>query len=161
MSEFVNVKVKTFFPSVKSMEDIDIRPGLYRACQVVEKAMYETAPYSERNPDPNGHLRDKIHIELPNDHTGFIGVDETGMEQPYAVYQEYGTGNKAEGPGGSQAKRIPWIYKDPYDGKTHLSFGNKATHFMENALSYNEAEVERIIAEAVKEEIIKLMNGGK
>ena len=117
--------------------------------------MKEKAPYRE------GHLQGRIHIELPTDHTGFIGVDESELEQPYAVYQEYGTGKHAEGPGGSKAKRIPWVYKDPYDGKTYLTYGNHATHFMEDSLTENEAEVERIIAEAVKEEIIKLMNGGK
>lgn len=153
MSEFVNVTVKTFLPSAKSIEGMDMVPALYKASETVMNTMVDLVPVD------TGHLKSLIHIEIPDEHTGFVGVDETGEEEQYAVYQEYGTGEHAEGPGGSKAKKIPWVYYNKRDGKFYLTYGVHATHFMEHSLDWNRIEVEEILTEAVKEELVKLFGG--
>jgi len=38
-------------------------------------------------------------------------IIKTGTNVDYAIYVEYGTGLYATGPGGSRAKKIPWLWK--------------------------------------------------
>ena len=38
-------------------------------------------------------------------------VIKTGSSEIHGIYLEYGTGLYATGPGGSQAKKIPWLWK--------------------------------------------------
>jgi hypothetical protein len=50
----------------------------------------------------------------------------------YGAFVNYGTGIYAAGPGGTRAKKIPWVYND---GKGfHTTSGMKPTWFFTNAV---------------------------
>lgn len=57
-------------------------------------------------PGDEGNLRESIEYDILDN--GFTGYVRVGAE--YAIYVEYGTGIYATGPGGSSAKKIPWVY---------------------------------------------------
>ena len=63
-------------------------------------------------PVDTSDLQGQIDIQDKSEGDRFavgIGVFDRDFSS-YATYQEYGTGKYATGPGGSRAKRIPWLW---------------------------------------------------
>jgi HK97 gp10 family phage protein len=89
-------------------------------------------------PVDGGRLRGSITGDNDNK-TAIIGTNVD-----YAAYQELGTGIHATK--GSQAKKIPWFYKDS-KGKWHKTYGNKPHPFLEPAATKNANEYARIARE--------------
>lgn len=78
------------------------------------------------------------------------GDDEyIGSNISYAPYVEYGTGPYAEGdrPGRTD---VPWLYKSEKDGKWHLSYGMKASHFLKNAIADHVDDYKQILEQELK-----------
>jgi len=95
-------KLKSLGPTKDEMMEILNNPG-----RTLRAAMKRKAPKDE------GTLTDAIVIVDKSEGTDFaIGV---GVFEPetvnYAIYQEFGTGKYATGPGGSRAKKIPWLWE--------------------------------------------------
>lgn len=77
-------------------------------------------------PVRDGRLRNSISWELSSDRLSIT----VGPNVFYAVYVEYGTGVYATGEGGSRARKIPWVYRDPKTGKFYTTVGNPPQPFM-------------------------------
>ena len=71
----------------------------------VESAAKEKA----RENNDNGILTASINTQEVFENGA--SIIKTGTPEEYAPYVEYGTGLYATGPGGSQAKKIPWLWK--------------------------------------------------
>lgn len=111
--------------------------GLARALQAyndetiekVQRGVAETAVLldteaSSRIPVDTSFAKQMIGYSIDSD--GLGATVESGAE--YSVYLEFGTGIYAEGPGGSRAKKIPWVYKN-LDGEYVTTYGNPAQPF--------------------------------
>jgi phage protein, HK97 gp10 family len=102
----------------------------------VKKIVAETAELIASSAKANapvdtGNLRDSIQVDYSGDGlTAVVHVDAS-----YAVYLNYGTGIYAEGPGGSSAKKIPWVYYSESLGRWVMTHGVRATHFWDDAVS--------------------------
>ena len=97
--------------------------------------MYETAV-------DTGNLRNSITHAMESEDTVAIG---TPVE--YAPYVEWGTGKFAER--GSNAKKIPWRYKDE-EGNWHITSGMKAVHFMQRGIMNHLREYGEIIKKSLE-----------
>ena len=112
--------------------DRAMRLGSLKTCQRIERSAKIYCPVGV-----TGYLRSSIHSDV-------LGVDGAyasagggnGLKDVrYAIYVEYGTGLYAEGPGGSHAKKIPWVYND---GKGfHTTHGQKPQWFFTKAVENN------------------------
>lgn len=76
-------------------------------------------------PVDDGNLRDSIEFDILEN--GFTGYVRVGAE--YAIYVEYGTGIYATGPGGSSAKKIPWVYYSEKLQRFVMTSGNPEQPF--------------------------------
>jgi hypothetical protein len=74
--------------------------------------------------------------------SSIIGLVYVGM--PYAKYVHWGTGIYAEGPGGSKAKKIPWVYKD-INGQFHTTSGQHADRWVEQAFKDKRDDCIRVL----------------
>ncbi len=98
-----------------------------RTKEVVEQGVSETAlildtEASSRAPVDEGNLKNSIQSDIG-------GLEATvSVGAFYAPFVEYGTGIHATGPGGSRAKKIPWVYRRA-DGKFITTYGNPAQPF--------------------------------
>ncbi|HBJ02732.1 MAG TPA: hypothetical protein DDY89_22075 [Lysinibacillus sp.] len=75
-------------------------------------------------PVDDSGLKDSIMMEMVGKYNAVVTV---GVN--YAIWVEFGTGIYAEGPGGSRAKKIPWVYYSEKLGHWVTSSGNKAQPF--------------------------------
>lgn len=82
------------------------------------------------------------------------GKDEyIGSNVSYAPYVELGTGPYAEDDKGHPAggrQDVPWFYKDE-NGKGHLSYGMKPSHFLKRAVSEHKEEYKEIAEKYLKD----------
>lgn len=74
--------------------------------------------------------------------SSIVGLVYVGM--PYAKYVHWGTGIYAEGPGGSKAKKVPWVYKD-IDGQFHQTSGQHADRWVEQAFKDKRDDCIRVL----------------
>lgn len=88
-----------------------------------------------------GRLRSSVS-HVSDDQNAYIG---TNVE--YAPYVELGTGPYATD--GTGRKDVPWFYKDE-NGKGHLSYGMKPSHFLKNAVVEHKEDYVRIIENCLK-----------
>lgn len=116
----------------------DLRPGLEKACALVERTAKEKAPKD------TGALRRSITSEVREENGDLIGVVFTPLE--YAPYVEYGTGKWAEG--GNGRKDVPWSYEDD-EGEWHTTYGQKPQPFMRPALNENREKILRLLAREI------------
>ncbi|ANU28455.1 HK97-gp10 family putative phage morphogenesis protein [Planococcus versutus] len=106
-----------------------------RAKQIVlETAQIIQAQVKARAPRDGGHLIDSVTLEIENG--GYTAVVHVGAF--YAIYVNYGTGIYAEGPGGSRAKKIPWVYFSEKLGRFVTTSGMRAQEFWEPAVDAGE-----------------------
>jgi HK97 gp10 family phage protein len=94
--------LKNLNPTKEEMVSI-----LTKAANPLWQAMKQKCPIDE------GNLQIKIVIQDKSEGNDvMIGVGIFDPETAkYAIYQEFGTGKYATGPGGSRAKKIPWLWK--------------------------------------------------
>lgn len=130
---------------VKKAKDEAIEAALEAMGQQAEswakRNITESVP---RRPDswytPTGNLRNSITHEVrANEETVYVGTDN-----PYAVYNEVGTGKYAE-KGGSP----PWWYKGS-DGRWHHTEGMKPIHFLRDAVQDHLGEYKDIAERYLK-----------
>lgn len=74
--------------------------------------------------------------------SSIIGLVYVGM--PYAKYVHWGTGIYAEGPGGSKAKKVPWVYKD-INGQFHRTSGQHADRWVAKAFADKRDDCIRVL----------------
>ena len=82
-------------------------------------------------------------LETPEEKAVYIG---TNVE--YAVYHEFGSGKYAEN--GSQAKRIPWAFKDK-NGNWHLTSGVPARHFLQFGMTAHKEQYKQMLEDKLKQ----------
>ncbi|QTB21577.1 HK97 gp10 family phage protein [Lysinibacillus sphaericus] len=95
----------------------------------VSDIVYETARLIQAQakalaPVDDSRLKDSIMMEMVGKYNAVVTV---GVN--YAIWVEFGTGIYAEGPGGSRAKKIPWVYYSEKLGRWVTSSGIKAQPF--------------------------------
>ena len=83
-----------------------------------------------RMPHETGEMAQSINVKFDAD--GYGAKLEIGVS--YAIYVNYGTGIYAQGPGGSRAKKIPWVYFNTRWGRFVLTHGQRAQFFWEQAV---------------------------
>lgn len=133
----IDIEIENLDMVIKGLEGAvidDIRPGIEKACALVERSAKEKAPKD------TGALRRSITSEVREDGNEVYGVVFTPLE--YAPYVEYGTGLFAESGG---RKDVPWCYQDD-KGEWHSTSGQKPQPFMRPALTENREEIIRLIA---------------
>lgn len=133
----IDVKIDNLDMVIKGLENAvidDIRPGIEKACALVERSAKEKAPKD------TGALRRSITSEVRQEGSEVYGVVFTPLE--YAPYVEYGTGLFAESGG---RKDVPWCYQDD-KGEWHSTSGQKPQPFMRPALAENREEIIKLIA---------------
>ena len=81
----------------------------------------------KRIPVDTGELLQSVEVTLDADRLG----GKLLINNQYAIYVNYGTGIYAEGPGGSRAKRIPWVYFNDRLGRFIWTHGQRAQFFWE------------------------------
>lgn len=91
---------------------------------IAETAVLLDTEASSRVPVDTSFAKQMIGYSIAPD--GLSATVESGAE--YSVYLEFGTGIYAEGPGGSRAKKIPWVYKN-LDGEYVTTYGMPAQPF--------------------------------
>lgn len=136
----INVEIDNLDMVIKGLENAvidDIRPGIEKACALVERSAKEKAPKD------TGALRRSITSEVRQEGSEVYGVVFTPLE--YAPYVEYGTGLFAESGG---RKDVPWCYQDD-KGEWHSTSGQKPQPFMRPALAENREEIIRTIAREI------------
>lgn len=93
-----------------------------------------------------------------------IGVFDPDVVK-YVIYQEFGTGKYATGPGGSQAKRIPWLWTvksqkwaDIFKikvGESVIWYGNHPHPFLRPAWDEEKENTRKIIIQGISDLIIE------
>jgi HK97 gp10 family phage protein len=82
-------------------------------------------------PTDTSNLKKSIQADYFDDGlTAIVHVDAS-----YGIYVNYGTGIYASGPGGSSAKKIPWVYYSEELGRWVMTRGMRATHFFDKAMT--------------------------
>lgn len=138
----IDIEIENLDAVIKGLEGAvvdDIRPGIEKACALVERSAKEKAPKD------TGALRRSITSEVREDGNEVYGIVFTPLE--YAPYVEYGTGLFAES-GGRQD--VPWCYQDD-KGEWHSTSGQKPQPFMRPALAENREEIIRLIAREISQ----------
>ena len=97
-------------------------------------------------PVDTGQLRASITHEVE----GLVGVVGTNVE--YAVYVEYGTGEKAAAKNGRQT---PWCYKDEETGEWIWTKGQKPQTFLNRALRKNSKAIKKLYLKAIRKGVKK------
>ena len=116
--------------------------------QAVERALMAAGQQAENycktyeTAVDTGDLRNSITHVMESEDTVAIGTDVE-----YAPYVEWGTGKFAER--GSNAKKIPWRYKDE-EGNWHITSGMKAVHFMQRGIMNHLREYGEIIKNSLE-----------
>ena len=126
----------------------DNRPAVMsRLDQFVEKALTSAGMVLEANINPlipvdTTALLISLKYEVDiSKKTMYIGVNE-----PYAIYVEFGTGVFAENGGG---RKTPWWYKDE-DGNWHRTIGQKPSRYMRGGYENARADVEKVVRQIFK-----------
>lgn len=91
-----------------------------------------------------GRLRNSLTY-IVDENKGEVKV---GSFVSYAPYVEYGTGIYAEG---GKGRQTPWVYQDE-KGEWHRTHGQRATHFLRNAINNHLAEYKALIERILRGE---------
>lgn len=95
----------------------------------VSDIVYETARLIKSQaqalaPVDDSGLKDSIEMKMLGKYNAEVTVGAN-----YAIWVEFGTGIYAQGPGGSRAKKIPWVYYSEKLGHWVTNSGNRAQPF--------------------------------
>lgn len=101
----------------------------------VKKVVQDTATliFTEvkaRMPRDSGAMQDSVTLTVKDD--GLTAVIHVGAF--YAIYVNFGTGIHAEGPGGSRAKTIPWVYFSEKYQRFVTTSGMRSQEFWDPAI---------------------------
>ena len=116
----------------------EVKQIVVGTAQIIQSTAKALAPVD------SSALRDSIEMEvMPG---GLKAKVQVTAE--HAIWVEFGTGIYAEGPGGSQAKKIPWSYFSPTLNKWVTTSGNPAQPYWEPAIDagrrYFQREMRRL-----------------
>lgn len=119
----------------------EVKAALQRAAEqaLTKAAMLIESSAKTKAPVDTGHLRDNIDHKVVNKGGKITG--QVGSPDKYAIYVEYGTGEKAENGSG---RKGGWSYQDA-EGKWHHTRGSKAQKFLRPAFRENKAKVKEIL----------------
>ncbi|WP_416144906.1 HK97 gp10 family phage protein [Planococcus koreensis] len=101
----------------------------------VKRVVRETATLivtevKARMPRDSGAMQDSVTLTIQDD--GLTAIIHIGAF--YALYVNYGTGIYAEGPGGSRAKKIPWVYFSEKYQRFVTTSGMRSQEFWDPAI---------------------------
>lgn len=112
--------------------------AMFDATTIVKNKAQTLVPYK------TGALRRSIFTTVNiNPLKGVVGVSEK-----YGPFVEYGTGIYATGPGGSNARKIPWVYKSKNGFFT--TSGQKPQPYMRPTKEQTQDQVKQIFRDAVE-----------
>lgn len=116
---------------------------------------------AQKAPEDQGNLKANISVKDESTDTELIvkcGIFADSAIN-YAIYQEFGTGIYATGPGGSKAKKIPWLWQvksqkwaDIFGievGESVLWYGNQPHPFVRSAWDENKDKVAENLRKAL------------
>lgn len=83
-----------------------------------------------RMPRDSGAMQDSVTLKIEDN--GLSAVIHIGAF--YAIYVNFGTGIYAEGPGGSRAKKIPWVYFSEKLNRFVTTSGMRSQEFWDPAI---------------------------
>ena len=139
----------SFFDSLKnaalSALKRESRKAMNKATTMVHGSAENLAPVD------TGELAGSIHMEVKKLPTGWQGRVYTNLE--YAMYVEFGTGNKGDGSYPYKIDGVTLAYKQDWAGM-------KAQPYMYPALKKNEKRIRKLFKEEVKEELRDSCKGG-
>ena len=124
--------------AVKAEMQATMQKALESAALIVEASAKALAPVD------SGELRDKIDHNVKNTANGPTAT--IGSPLDYALYVEYGTGEKAENGAG---RKGGWSYQTP-DGEWHFTRGSEPQPFLRPAFRNNKTKVQDIIGKEFK-----------
>jgi len=142
----------------------ELKSILVKAANPLWRAMGSKAPKDEGNLQARVEISDKS--EGDNIQIG-VGIFDPETAN-YGIYQEFGTGKYATGPGGSRAKKIPWLWKVESAkwaaifgieiGESVIWYGNQPHPFVRPAWD-EQLETVRKLIESGAAKVIKLRSG--
>ena len=124
---------------VKGQMDDAMFRALESAALIVEASAKALAPVGD-----SGELRDKIDHNVVDTSNG--PAAKIGSPLDYAMYVEYGTGERSENGAG---RKGGWSYQTP-DGKWHHTNGMDPQPFLRPAFRQNKTKVQDIIGKEFK-----------
>ena len=124
--------------AVKAEMQATMQKALESAALIVEASAKALAPVD------SGELRDKIDHNVKNTANGPVAT--IGSPLDYALYVEYGTGEKAENGAG---RKGGWSYQTP-DGEWHHTNGMEPQPFLRPAFRNNKTKIKDIIGKEFK-----------
>ncbi len=138
-----NVTIKSHIDEVKNAAEIDILAWL----DAMGEDAAETA--AGKAPVDTGRLKNSIgHAVVADEHTVYIGTNVKNEEgKNYAIYHEFGTGVYAEQ---SNAKKIPWAYKDKKTGEWRYTKGVPAKHFLKFGVTAHKSAYKKALEQYLK-----------
>ncbi|MDD2753926.1 MAG: HK97 gp10 family phage protein [Methanothrix sp.] len=146
----------------------DLKPTREEAISILTKAANPVWKSMKQKAPVDKAVLQKAIVIKDISETGMIQIG-IGVFDPdvvkYAIYQEFGTGKYATGPGGSRAKRIPWLWKvtsqkwaDIFGievGQTVLWYGNHPHPFVRPAWDEELENVRKLIVKGISDTIVK------
>lgn len=130
---------------LNNISNLDVRKAMNKATTMVHGSAENLAPVD------TGELAGSIHMEVKKLPTGWQGRVYTNLE--YAMYVEFGTGNKGDGSYPYKIDGVTLAYKQDWAGM-------KAQPYMYPALKKNEKSIRKLFKEEVKEELRDCCKGG-
>ena len=123
---------------VKAQMDDAMFQALESAALIVEASAKALAPVD------SGELRDKIDHNVKNTTNGPTAT--IGSPLDYAIYVEYGTGERSENGAG---RKGGWSYQTP-DGEWHHTNGMSPQPFLRPAFKRNKDKIREIVGKEFK-----------
>ena len=124
---------------VKGQMDDTMFRALESAALIVEASAKALAPVGDR-----GELRDKIDHNVKDGANG--PQAKIGSPLDYAIYVEYGTGERSENGAG---RKGGWSYQTP-DGEWHFTRGSEPQPFLRPAFKRNKDKIREIVGKEFK-----------
>lgn len=134
---------------------------LAKAANPVWQAMKQKVPVDETTLQEAIVIKDISEGEIIQIGIGVWDPDVVN----YAIYQEFGTGKYATGPGGSKAKRIPWLWQvksqkwaDIFGievGQSVIWYGNHPHPFVRPAWDEQLENTRKLIVKGISDTIVK------
>ena len=132
-----------------------LRQAMGTATAIVEATAKTLCPTNKYR--GGGELRESIHMQVKDDGDEIIGKVFTNKE--YAPYVEFGTGIK----GGTHPKtaelglkfrtNVPWVFTPDNGEHFYRTSGQVAQPYMYPALKQNQAKINRILTDALRNEV--------
>lgn len=131
---------------LKLISDMDLKKTMGKALTMVHGEAKTLAPVD------TGELSESIHMEQKKTQEGREGRVFTNLE--YAMYVEFGTGQKGNGSYPYDIDGLKLAYKEDWVGMV-------AQPYMYPALKNNEKAIKKLFKEDTKDKLISVCKGGQ